>query len=823
MRWNDMTIRSKLTVGFGAILALLVVTGIAGYLGIATLSHSLTAVGDEEAPLEDMANEMKTALWATRNSLEEYKGAMTVVAMDRARELDEIAKRYRQFVEEFDRFSDAIVNGGVVDGITVVKTDNPELVEIVRQTQELHNSGLQAAAERMMALGKALQAKRQERDAAMTAMERATEKILGLARQLRQAVQEHSSRTQASDIAQDAAPDLLALVTTVETLESRILESRVVIEEAAQEIDSDGLAAKAREFGASTERFDAVTEALRRGGRVGDVDVSRLQSRQLLALLDTVDAAHERFTAAGHALLQAQEALLAETIEAEEAMSSLDAAGDQALDLLAKVEDLVGAEMTNAKMAGARARKTSTTAMIMVTLLSLGVGVFFGLFLTRGLERGIGAMVGLAEAIARGDLSQDVDIDQKDEVGRLAAAMQRMTQTLRATAAIAERIAVGDLGVKVEILSDKDVLGKALERMVGNLKETVAVAERISGGDLTVRVPVQSDKDTLGQALSAMVERIKGVVREVQGAATNVASGSQQLASSSEELSQGATEQASSAEEASSAMEEMSANIAQNADNARQTEKIAVQSAEDAKKGGEAVSKTVEAMRQIAEKIAIIEEIARQTDLLALNAAIEAARAGEHGKGFAVVAAEVRKLAERSQKAAAEISTLSGTSVEIAEEAGQMLSKLVPDIQHTAELVQEISAASAEQNAGAEQINTALRQLDQVIQQNASASEEMASTAEELSAQAEQLQAATAFFTVAETTASAVPTAASQPRLPAKSQAGGDERAGRTGTARQASATATPASKGVAIELAPPTDDKGVSPVSEEGEFEEWR
>ena len=195
-------------------------------------------------------------------------------------------------------------------------------------------------------------------------------------------------------------------------------------------------------------------------------------------------------------------------------------------------------------------------------------------------------------------------------------------------------------------------------------------------------------------------------------------------------------------------MEQMAANIRQNADNAMQTEKIASKSAEDAKQGGEAVAKTVSAMKEIASKISIIEEIARQTNLLALNAAIEAARAGEHGKGFAVVAAEVRKLAERSQHAAAEISELSGSSVEVAEQAGKMLAEMVPDIQRTAELVQEISAASKEQDTGAEQVNQAIMQLDQVIQQNASASEEMASTSEELSSQAEQLQDTIAFFKV---------------------------------------------------------------------------
>ncbi|WP_022664980.1 methyl-accepting chemotaxis protein [Desulfospira joergensenii] len=278
----------------------------------------------------------------------------------------------------------------------------------------------------------------------------------------------------------------------------------------------------------------------------------------------------------------------------------------------------------------------------------------------------------------------------------------------------------------------------------------VDVANRLAEGDLRVKIDV-SGKDEIGQLQSAMkhmVESLIDIVEEVQNAVSNVAAGSEELSSTSEQMSQGATEQASSAEEASSSMEEMSGNIKQNADNAQQTERLAVQAAGDAEKGGEAVGKTVDAMKEIADKILIIEEIARQTNMLALNAAIEAARAGDHGKGFAVVADAVRKLAERSQAAAGEISNLSTSSVEIAENAGEMLNKIVPDIRKTSELVQEINAASSEQSSGAEQINTALQQLDQVIQQNASSSEEMSSTAEELSAQAEQLQQSISFFKV---------------------------------------------------------------------------
>lgn len=282
------------------------------------------------------------------------------------------------------------------------------------------------------------------------------------------------------------------------------------------------------------------------------------------------------------------------------------------------------------------------------------------------------------------------------------------------------------------------------------LKAAVEIAQQVAKGDLTGNLEIKT-KDETGQLLEAL-KNMKGsltnIVDEVRNGATTLASAAAQVSASASSLSQGSSEQAASVEETTASLEEMSASISQNAENSRQMEQMSTKGAKDAEESGQAVKDTVTAMVSIAERISIIEEIAYQTNLLALNAAIEAARAGEHGRGFAVVATEVRKLAERSQAAAKEIAGQAGESVKVAERSGELLETLVPAIRKTADLVQEVTAASREQASGVNQINKAMSQVDQVTQRNASSVEELSSAAEEMSSQAEGMQQLMGFFKV---------------------------------------------------------------------------
>lgn len=385
-----------------------------------------------------------------------------------------------------------------------------------------------------------------------------------------------------------------------------------------------------------------------------------------------------------------------------------EAIDDQADEVIGRIYDIINAQLAKDQTDTDEMYDSVVSTMIVVILLAIGLGVLVATWLLKDVMSSLSMATVAIKKIAAGDFSADVKTSKGDEIGAMLRELQFMIEKLRSSVDVAKLVSKGDLTMDFGAMKNK-------------------------GGDLD-------------QALEEMVNNLRDIASAIYNGAENVSAASQQVASASQQMSQGAQEQASASEEVSSSMEQMVANIQQNTDNSRETEKIANKAAKDIQVSSNAVSETVEAITTIAERIAIIEEIASKTDLLALNAAVEAARAGEHGKGFAVVAAEVRKLAERSQKAASEITEISGKTVKSAEESKQLLVNTLPDINKTAELVQEIAAASVEQNTGADQVNGAIQQLSTVTQGNASAAEQMSSNAEELNSQAEELKAAVSYF-----------------------------------------------------------------------------
>jgi methyl-accepting chemotaxis protein len=519
--------------------------------------------------------------------------------------------------------------------------------------------------------------------------------------------------------------------------------------------------------GAYRERWNETLQAM-----TGQLD----QAAPLLARGEAAMVARLRAGLAGYrkGVTEIHDRIAAGTLTspvlAEDAMEPYKAdvrAADGAIEELARsIEGRVGAARAASLEGAARTLWIVGVAALAVCALLTG----FALLLVRQITGSLARVTLAAQRIAAGELDTTVQVQGRDELAQVSAAVERVRGNVRALVSEASQLTAAAVQGRLEVRAVASAhpgdyarvvqgMNQTLDAVVVPIRAIEAAVDRLRQGDLSGRVEgeFQGDFARLSEALSTTIARLADTLSEVHGAAQALVGASGEVSQTSQSLSHSASQQAASVEQTTASLQEMSESVQRNADNATLTDGIARQASQEALQGGTAVGRTVEAMTTIAAKVKLIDDIAYQTNLLALNAAIEAARAGEHGRGFAVVAAEVRKLAERSQQAAQEIGTLARDSVQTARQAGALLTATVPSINRTSTLVQEIATASGQQSEGVRQITGAMNHLSSSTQQTASASEQLSATAEELSTQAAQLQELIGFFRLGARGAAAPP------------------------------------------------------------------